>query len=702
MVIIRNRGETVKNMFLQKGEGKTEQFLTDKYLGEYQGFLNHLSQIKQEWECFSATGKTDQVKNVRPEVLSSWIRCHKVGVDPYKEGVSDALDAKKLAAKIEENLELIEAASPFLESLASNLAGTGFRVDLFDRDLYLLKQFGEEEAIQLATKRGSVLGACRNEASNGTNAINLAAILGQPIQLAGPEHYNAHSHIWTCSATPVFAENGDLLGVINVAGHFSKVHDHTLGMVIALGKAIEFNLRQQRLYRQKVLAVAYMENIVNSITDGLVAVDEQGDITLINDTAGSLLDVLPEEALHSPAGEIMGEQSTLLDVLKNGEAISDKELAFYRKNKRRSAIGNVVPIINDNKVEGALAVFRGLSRARSLVKNVAGFNAYFTFNDLIGSGNSFVQAVNLARQAAVLPSNMLLMGESGTGKELFAQASHNAGSVSDGPFVGINCAAIPAELIESELFGYEGGAFTGARQDGKPGKFQLAKGGTLFLDEINSMPVTMQAKLLRVLQNRSFSRVGGVQEIPFQARVIAATNQDLWEEVSNGNFREDLFYRLNVITIEIPPLREHREDIAELARYFCEKLSEKFSFRLYIAQQALEVLQVYHWPGNVRELENVIERCAVLAYSRGSHSVEKEDLLGYPGIRQFFEQGGKPKIIRLDNREESPLRLEQLEKEAIEEALMRTQGNISRASKELGITRKTLYKKMEKYTIEIS
>lgn len=688
----------MKDFTIQKTEVGAEQFLTDQYLSEYHAFLNKLNQIKQDWEYFITTGKTDQVKNVRPEVLSSWTRCYKSGVDPYKEGVSDQIDAKKLDERLAKNRELIDAASPFLESLATNLAGTGFRVDLFDRDLYFLKQYGEDEAIQLASKRGSVLGACRNEPSNGTNAINLAAILGQPIQLAGPEHYNTHSHIWTCSATPVFGEDGELQGVINVAGHFSKVHGHTLGMVIALGKAIEYNLRQQRLYKEKVLTVSYMENIVNSISEGLVAIDEQGEISLMNGTAGKFLDVKPNQALHRPAEEVLGAQSIILDVLKSGQAVSDKELTFYQNNRRKTAIGNVVPIVNSGKVEGVLAVFKGLNRARSFVKTVAGFYAYFTFDDLIGSGSRFTQAVSLAKQAASLPSNILLIGESGTGKELFAQASHNASSVSEGPFVGINCAAIPAELIESELFGYEGGAFTGARQEGKPGKFQLAEGGTVFLDEVNSMPVTMQAKLLRVLQNKSFARVGGVQEIPFQARVIAATNQDLWEEVRQGNFREDLFYRLNVITIEIPPLREHKEDITKLSHYFCEKLADKFDFRLYITNESLNILEAYDWPGNVRELENVIERCAVLAYSRGSHSIEKEDLLSYPGIRNFFKiVTDKSVNTRIEG--EKPVRLEQMEKETIEDALERTQGNISQAAKELGITRKTLYKKMEKYTI---
>lgn len=678
---------------------KDYTFFSEQYLDEYQSFLFRIQQGKEDWSDFVATGRTDSLKHVRPEVLSSWLRCYRAGVDPQSEGVQLRLDPQELSLRVEQNREFIEIATPFLDSLAANVAGSGFRVDLFDRDLYFLKQFGQAETIEMAAKRGSVLGACRSEMTNGTNAINLAAVLGQPVQLVGPEHYNVHSHIWTCSATPIFDDHGLLLGVINVAGHFSKVHSHTLGMVIALGKAIEYNLRQHRLYKEKATAYAYLENIVESISEGLIAVNGQGEIALMNGTAGQLLNIVPRDALNCRAEDIFDPQSTLLQFQHGGKPLADKELVFSHKNKRKSVIGNVSPIQNGTDVEGTLAVFKGLSRARNFVKTVAGFQAYFTFDDLIGSGSRFGQAVSLARQAASLPSNMLLVGESGTGKELFAQATHNASAGKDGPFVGINCAAIPAELIESELFGYDGGAFTGARQDGKPGKFQLAEGGTLFLDEVNAMPVTMQAKLLRVLQNRSFFRVGGVQEIPFKARVIAAANRDLWEEVRQGNFREDLFYRLNVITIEIPPLREHREDIAQLARYFCEKLADKFSFPLTVSQAALRVMEQYNWPGNVRELENVIERCAVLVCSRESYAIEPDDLLGYPGIRNFLAQGTASQQPVFGEPACSLTRLEQMEKEMVQNALGRSRGNISQAAKELGITRKTLYKKIDKYKI---
>jgi transcriptional regulator with PAS, ATPase and Fis domain len=550
----------------------------------------------------------------------------------------------------------------------------------------------------MAYKQKSYPGVSRSEQNTGCNAINLAAVLRRPVQLAGPEHYNAQLQYWTCSAAPIFNPDGVMLGVVNIAGHYLKVHQHTLGMTTALSKSIEFSLRQNQLRKEKEMAGKYVERIINSIFDGLIALNGQGLITFINKTAGEILEVNHQEVVNQPADLVLGSQSSIVEALRSGETYLNKELVLNIRNKQKIVFGNVVPITDNNKVNGVLAVFKGLNHARGLVKNMAGFKAYFNFEDLKGNGAHFNQVINLARQAAPLPSNILILGESGTGKEMFAQAIHNASSVSSGPFVGINCAAIPAELIESELFGYEGGSFTGARREGQQGKFQLAAGGTLFLDEVNAMSVTMQAKLLRVLQNLRFTRIGGINEIPLKARIIAASNSDLWDEVSYGNFREDLFYRLNVITIEIPPLRERMDELADLIEHFCRKHAKKLNFNFSISNRALEILKSYHWPGNVRELENVIERCAVLAYSRSDSCANEQDVLSYPGIKKALGSKQGPAAVTLVTGDNN---LKNLEKDIIKDVLIQTNGNISKAAKQLGITRKTLYRKMDKHELKI-
>ena len=287
---------------------------------------------------------------------------------------------------------------------------------------------------------------------------------------------------------------------------------------------------------------------------------------------------------------------------------------------------------------------------------------------------------------------MLILGESGTGKEMFAQAIHRASYRKSKAFVPINCAAIPKELLESELFGYEGGAFTGARKEGKPGKFELANGGTIFLDEIGSMPLEMQAKLLRVLEERKFERVGGNNKIQLDARIIAATNENIEEAVKKGQFREDLYYRLNVITLDIPPLRERIDDIPILCEELLDYLAKELECqRKTIDNKTLKILKDYDWPGNVRELRNVLERG--MNFSHGNIILPKH-------LPERVSTNLKPSV---DYDEIYPLDeiVAQAEKEAIINALNKTKGNKTKAAKKLGIHRTALYKKIEKYDLKL-
>jgi transcriptional regulator of acetoin/glycerol metabolism len=689
-------------MLLTDGVQKewVERFKADAEIHqeEYHKFLNHLAAVRADWETFMATGRTTAVKYTRREVIDSWKRSRQRRINPYELAPPVTTSAKELAAKLTRNEDFINIASPFLETLLASVNGSQFRIDLLDSEMCVLKQFGEQELLDSSRASGIIVGSLRSEQIVGTNAVGLAALLRKPIQLAGPEHYNTNLHIWTCSAAPLCDQDGNIVGGINMSGHYRKVHMHTLGMVAALAKAIEFSLHQHSLRREKEITSSYLKGIVDSISDGLVAVNENGLVTLINRTALRALELRGEEALEKKADDIFDAKTTMLETVKTGLLIRERELNFYRRGRRKTVFGNCLPIKIDGKIKGGLAVFKDLANTSHLVKNAAGFKAYFHFEDVKGQSSNFKSIVDLARQAASIPSNILLSGESGTGKEVFAQAIHNASPYRDGPFIGINCAAIPVDLIESELFGYEGGSFTGAKREGRPGKMQLAEGGTLFLDEVNSMSGAMQVKLLRVLQNRSFTRIGGLAEIPFRARLIAATNCDLWEQVRFGNFREDLYYRLNVISIDIPPLRFHSEDIPELSDHFCLKLKERLGVDVTISAQALAMLAAYDWPGNVRELENVIERSAVAAISRGSRTIEAADISHYRGLKKTAGgQAESPQFppyaaMHADS-------LDNASRMAVENALKRFSGNVSQASQFLGITRKTLYRKMDKYNI---
>lgn len=652
-----------------------------------------LARIKADWLQFISTGNTNLVRSLRPEVLSSWKRSYEWGLDPSHLRAT-VLTPGELADRLAANRLLIDVASPLLEAFVSSIQGSDFRVDLIDRDLFILMQFGEASVLQVTAHRGSSVAVSRAESEAGTNAICLAAILRRPIQLVGPEHYNSHLHKLTCSAAPLSDADNEFIGVINVAGPCEKVQLHTLGMTVALSKAIELSYLQHQVMKEKELAYKYIESIVDSISEGLIALNDEGLISVLNQKASQILDLRQNEVLGRSAEELFGPDSTIFNTSYSRESHIERELVFTHNNKRKVVIGNCIPVSASDGTRSVVSVFKEVSRARGFVKNVVGFRAYFTFGDLLGNSESFVNALNLAQHAAPLPSNILLLGESGTGKELFAQAIHNASQVKNGPFIGINCGAIPTGLIESELFGYDGGAFTGAKREGQPGKLELAEDGTLFLDEIDSMPVATQTTLLRVLQNRRFTRVGGTSEIVFNARILVASNKDLWEEVREGNFRRDLFYRINVITIEIPPLRDRKEDIYELARQFTTKVSERFDFTFTLSDDALELMAEHSWPGNVRELENVIERCAVMAYSRGSQCIDRSVLLSYAGFHRAIE--AEPR-----HEDDGNMSLDHLERRTILRILSETGNNISDTARKLGVTRNTVYNKIRKYKIPI-
>jgi len=309
----------------------------------------------------------------------------------------------------------------------------------------------------------------------------------------------------------------------------------------------------------------------------------------------------------------------------------------------------------------------------------------YQFHDIISKSPRMLEVLELAREVASLRSTVLIRGESGTGKELVARAIHFSGSRAQKPFIAVSCAALAETLLESELFGYEKGSFTGAAER-KKGKFELADGGTIFLDEIGDIGPKLQADLLRVLQERSFYRVGGSEEVQVDVRVIAATHKDLRALVDEGKFREDLYYRLNVIEIHIPPLRERREDIPLLAEHFVERLSHELGKPVdEIAQDAMRLLMDHAWPGNVRELENAIERAIVSCRGR---TLTAEDF-------SFLRNNGPAKVQIPDN-----LTLAEMERLMIEATLRRTGGNVKEAAASLGIDRSTLYEKLKRYGIE--
>ncbi len=666
---------------------------------DYQAFSNNIRQfqykllsLRKSWEEYMNTGSIQTNKYLKQEILDSWERSRNNGIDPYSyEPI--VISQKELNQRLGKNKKLCEICEICVNAYMESLKDTGFRIDLLDTDLILIKQFGDETNIRKANDQGTFPGVARDESLMGTTSGSLAAILNKPVQTVGSEHYKQPLQDWTCSSTPIRQKDGKLLGILSLSGYFFQVHEHTLGMSIAITKAIEYCYYQNQVREEIELTNNYIDGIINTISDGIIAVDTERKIRMINKTAGEILGLDPSMIINNYVEDYFDEQSSIIKTLNKQSCYADNELTFSQKGKRSLVVGSIIPVGNKNEKSGALAIFKGLKSARGFMKNLAGFHAFFTFNDIIGNSQNMQMAKSLAKQAAKLPFNVLLQGESGTGKEMFAHALHNASDNSHGPFVSINCGAIPADLIESELFGYEAGSFTGALKGGKPGKFQLAEDGTIFLDEINAMPLNLQVKLLRVLQNRIFMRVGGVDEVSFNAKVVSASNTDLLAEVRKGNFREDLFFRLNVIDIRLPPLREQKEDIPLFVEKFLEKTCDQLGVNITINPAAIDVLLSYSWPGNIRELQNLIEKAVVIALSKGNSIIERKDFIQYTGFYDKSQACFDPSDLKassiLDN-----------EKILIENVLKNTKGNKSKAAAILGITRKTLYKKISDMHIE--
>ncbi len=410
--------------------------------------------------------------------------------------------------------------------------------------------------------------------------------------------------------------------------------------------------------------------------EGIIAVDREGKITIFNPVAQSVTGIPLEEALGSPAERVIPSIS-FTDALRNGS----QDIGGFVDLGQSKILVNRIPIRVRGEVVGAVATFQDITKIQSMEEQVRrevysqGHVAKFRFMDIYGSSPQLTEAIDAARQYAGVDATVLLHGETGVGKELFAQSIHTAGSRRNGPFVAVNCAALPEALLESELFGYVEGAFTGARRKGKPGLFELAHRGTIFLDEISEIPLSLQGRLLRILQEREVSRLGHDRVIPVDVRVLCATNRDLHRHVEEGHFRRDLFWRLNVLSLFIPPLRERRDDIMPLTWHFLDTLFPRDRRRFVFSEDAPPFLTRYPWPGNVRELRNLCERLSVVRTGRTVDAAFLRHLLEYREAASTPPRSGPPEM------------------EEIERAMARAGGKVGRAAEMLGIHRSTLWRR---------
>lgn len=473
---------------------------------------------------------------------------------------------------------------------------------------------------------------------------------------------------------------------------------------------------------EKTVSRQSYENILKSIDEGVYVVDIKGNLCFYNAALERLEGYKAEEVLGKHVTELYPlnwESSVLLKAITTGEPILDYYQEFFVNDRQVSLVCNTVPLFLNGAVSGAASIVRDFSRFKEMVeKNLdlqeklitknakpetksKGKKIYFTFDQIIGENKSIKECVNWGKAAAKTDSSVFIYGETGTGKELFAQSIHSESSRAKGPFLAINCAAIPETLLEGILFGTSKGAFTGAIN--RVGMLEQADGGTLFLDEINSMSLTLQAKLLRALEERKIRRLGDRDTIPFDVRIISCCNVEPAEATEKGLLRSDLFYRLAVVYLVVPPLRERMDDLELLLAFFIRQYNDLLKLNVKsLADEVFRAFQHYHWPGNIRQLKHCIE-CAMNIVPKGAMQIELEhlpkylELLSYENKEPTKGNINIPKEHVSDNNKTIFLEIQNSEKDEIIVALKKNKGNISRAAHELGISRQCLQYRLKKY-----
>jgi len=627
------------------------------------------------------------------EIIRSHDRSRQYGIDPDQVLPAIRFSGDALESVFRRNHGFIEHAQPIVEALLQNLKDEkGYMLILTDGEGIILEVFGDPDEIERAENLNMRKGAGMDEDGMGTNAIGTAIHEGKTIQVKGEEHFARAFHHWTCTAAPVFGVEGVLVGTINLTLQKGKKHPYAMGMIqaaaIAIGDRISGDVIQQQLYD----AQQYAFSIMNHLTFGLIVMDLKGRIHWVNDTACRTLNIRRMKLVNRDIRKIYTGWNESQQRVDRGEELLDQEAELLSKGYANRYLVNIYAINNEAKKQiGYVLSFRPMSRMLGLINKYSNTQLSYSFDRIIARSKVMKDLVEYALNVADTPSTILIGGESGTGKEVFAQAIHNASKRREKPFVAINCGAISSSLIESELFGYEEGAFTGASRGGKPGKFELADQGTLFLDEIGEMPLEMQVKLLRVIQDKQVTRIGGSVARKVDVRIIAATNKDLDSEVRQGNFRQDLFYRISVIPITLPPVRQRRMDIPVLYHFFLAQKASRLKRPVPGTDNKLmKALIRYDWPGNVREIENFAEKAVIL---NGDTSLLLRDV----NLGELPPE--EEKSLQWSDTD-STLTLEEIEKEAITRYLELFDNNISKTASALGIGRNTLYLKMEKYKIQ--
>lgn len=618
------------------------------------------------WKRFVHEGVIDSAR-INKRISESWHRCKRNSVNPYAGTGQIVLAGDALASKQENSRLLLELALPQINRLSPFIHDLGMIALVIDPEGYVLSMQGEKHALADAHAINFVEGVRWTEDEVGTNAIGTAIQAKEAIMINGTEHYSVASHRWSCFAAPIHDEKGALLGVIDVSSRLERSHPQTMATVMTLAYSIEQAWIKQR-----------QQDELELIHRSLLMADEKDSFTVVCNR---------EQRLVYASKKVRTQ-------IVNWAGLARQEVTEQGFHEARQT--PVFSIRHQGVIGWTIEL---VPSSMQFPRTYANGPSTFRFKGEAGTSKTFDSVLLELSRIAPTDANAVIFGESGTGKELAAQAIHDNSPRKDGPFVAVNCGAIPRELMESELFGYVEGAFTGARRRGYQGKLAQANGGTLFLDEIGEIPIAMQVALLRVLQERKVTPIGSSEELALDIRVIAATHRNLRQQVREGTFREDLFYRLHVLPVSLPPLRSRKEDIPLLIRHYCQKND----YQLSLPDDMLSDLMAYDWPGNIRELYNVVERMRVLPQEDWKRFLKGLPAHAWQDARltdSAVSASDSSATVEASHMHRDNLSFrDQLERKTIVQALEKSGGSASVAAELLGIPRSTFYRKLKKYRL---
>ncbi|MEC0902968.1 MULTISPECIES: sigma-54-dependent Fis family transcriptional regulator [Bacillus] len=606
------------------------------------------------WKKFVDEGVLDS-NRINERISESWYRCKQANVNPHMNKGQKILSSNIFQDQKKKSEIFLDIAIPQIQNMRKTIDELQMMALLIDPDGYVLSLSGNEQTLKRAKHINFIEGVKWTEAAVGTNAIGTALEIEEAIMISGTEHYSVASHSWSCAAAPIHNDDGKLIGVLDFSCPIEFSHPYMLGMVTSIAHAIE-----------RECSIRVHQNELHLIHRFLDVIDSNEQVVICN---------------HRNV--IVSASKRIRERVTNWSRMKLEDLMYYGLKTKLE-----VPVYSNNRMIGKCIYVK--ENKQEKVFSTSLFINGITFPGVIGTSDAFQHTLEEIKLVSPTDASVYVCGETGVGKEYVARAIHENSPRKNGPFIAVNCGALPKELMESELFGYAEGAFTGARRQGYKGKFEQADGGTIFLDEIGEVPPEMQVALLRVLQERTVTPIGSSKEVPVNIRIITATHKDLLRLVEEGKFRQDLYYRLHVYPLYVPSLIERKEDIPYFIQHFCERKNWNIVFPKSICNQFSQ----HTWPGNIRELLNALERIYILSQGRGICEKQISFLL------QTMMRNQHQLELQTENKTEDTLNFrEKIQRDSMIEALEKTNGNVSLAAKLLDVPRSTFYKRMQKYKL---